>query len=128
MDSWGSSYYQGSSAHQVMPPSLFHSFHRPLREKLLEKPNMKIQVYCNPDDPWHIVGWIAFESLPDCFILHYVYVKDTFRLHGIGRQLLSKVVPASNRVVMTHLTYSASKIMGTHYHYFQRFKYVPHAL
>lgn len=123
--SWAESYLSGVSAHRGISPDVFHSFHRPIRERFFSKPNATC-IICSPDDdPWLIMGWIAVEALPTGLILHYLYVKDAFKRQGIATALIKRALPLSP-VYYTHLTERAARIMARKQERLAAFKYVPH--
>lgn len=60
-------------------------------------------VACNPDDPTTIYGWICVERLPaEVLVVHYVYVKYTFRQLGVARRLWQAINPDGEEVLTTH--------------------------
>jgi GNAT superfamily N-acetyltransferase len=46
-------------------------------------------VATDPADPATIYGYLVFERIEGIFVLHYVYVKHTFRAMGVMRQLMA---------------------------------------
>jgi len=124
-DSWGSSYYKGSSAHKLLPPSEFHQFHRPIRERFFAKPNTCVIICADAKDPWHIIAWIAIEQIPSGLILQYLYVKSAYKGQGIAKQLIKRALP-TQPVFYTHLTDRAARIMSKKHEQFLSFKMVPH--
>ncbi len=80
---------------------VFFNFQQKLIVRLLQR--SKCLVAVNPEDLSQVYGFIVYENNPD--IIHYVYVKSTFRKMGICKLLLSKSVeqPAPK---YTHVTYA----------------------
>lgn len=124
-NSWGSSYYKGSSAHLVLTPEEFHSYHRPIRERFFSKPNATVIVAANPEDSWEIAAWIAVERCPSALILQYLYVKSAFKGHGLASQLIKRALP-STPILYTHMTERASRIMAKNYSKYRGMRHVPH--
>lgn len=85
-----------------MTNAVYFRGHEPLVKKALKRS----QVVCavNRDDPNHAFGWVCFEpgSIP---ILHYLYVKESFRGFGIGTALFHHV-RAGQSFAYTHKTES----------------------
>ena len=55
--------------------------------------NGGVQVFCMPDDPDHIIGWVARGDLEETPLLLYLFVKKDFRKEGIGTELLNAAFP-----------------------------------
>lgn len=124
--SWASSYYSACRIKDLLSPEDFHSFHRPLRERFFNRPNATVIVVSPGDDPFLILGWIAVEVLPNCAVVHYVYVKSVYRReYMLASQLLVRAVP-QGPVLFTHCTPRASKIMAANPERFKHFRFSPH--
>lgn len=66
----------------------------------------RIMIACSAEDEDQIFGWVCYEK----GLLHYIYVKTTFRNMGIGRRLLDEAgITKEKRVVFTHMTPKADK-------------------
>lgn len=129
--SWGKSYYQEGFGNTLFRAEEFHGFHRPLRESVLNKPNATVIVCSAKDDPNFILGFSIVEKPINnpLLILHYIYVKYSFRGEGIGRELFEKSV-VMRPVLYTHETKKSSQIMEKAHRKgkkdFERFIYSPH--
>lgn len=110
--SWAQSYYTGGNGNTILYPDIFHSYHRPIREKILLKPNIAIIVCCGSDDEDQILGYSIVEK-PDspCLILHYIYMKQLYKSEKLGSQLLKLSCP-EKPVLYTHLTIAAQNIIN----------------
>lgn len=125
-NSWADSYYGACRLKDSLSPDDFHAFHRPLRERFFNRPTATVIVVSPAEDPEHILGWIAVEVLPNCTLVHYVYVKAAYRRdYHLSFQLLERAVP-SHQVLFTHCTPKASKIMAAHPERFRQFRFAPH--
>jgi hypothetical protein len=95
-----------------MSPETFHHYHRPIRDRILSQPSTAIIVCCSKLEESQIIGWIAVEKLyeSDSFIVHYLYVKQLYKNHGIARDLFNRAV-VTRPVFFSHLTDKASKIL-----------------
>lgn len=124
--SWGYSFYKGTGYAEFVSPEEFHSYHRPIRERILKRKNIAIIVCCSTEDPTLIIGWILVEEpkKTNCLILHYVYVKHLFNQNKIARELTEKII--KDRIVLfTHLTEKAARIMTKNQHKYQNYYYIP---
>lgn len=116
--SWGHSYYSGSSYKDLLAPKEFHERHRPIRDRILARPNVAIIVCVSKEYPDTILGWILVEkppAPPDGFrgiFLHYLYVKEAFKKEHIATELIDLVATPSKLVLYTHITEQAGRIMG----------------
>ena len=90
--------YQTSSIHaKGIPKDLFFAEHHRLIERIFERdPVVRLAVL--PDDHDVVLGWVV--GTPG--IVHYVYVKPSFRRYGIARALLK---PFGDKFTYTHATY-----------------------
>ena len=55
-------------------------------DDLLERKDTRLRLAAIQSDPNSIVGWIAYVEKPA--VLHYVYVRNRYRGHGVGRMLV----------------------------------------
>lgn len=81
--SWFASYFKGGEC-----PRLTHEEYKasvaPLLDAILRR--SEVFVACVPNFPDEILGYAVFEGPA----LHFVYVKDAFRRHGIAQDLLAR--------------------------------------
>jgi hypothetical protein len=129
---WGNSYYGGNALpedaqhYRIPDPATFHKFHRAIRNRFFNEPTATV-IVCSPsDDPWHILGWIAVEVIPNAYILHYLHVKKTLRKIGIAKSLIKRSLPAGNTIFYTHITKHAAEIMAVKSKDLKDFRYLPH--
>lgn len=128
--SWGTSYYEGGNGHKQLSPEEFHSYHRPIRERVLSNPNCTAIVCSNKDDPSHIIGWILVEKSSPYFLkCHFLYVKATFQGNKIARELVKRGLP-QRPVLYTHSTMKLRRIIKDNWraekNEFERFLFTPH--
>ena len=109
--SWGNSYYEGVNGHKLLEGQDFHKHHRPIREAILNKPNIAIIVCASTEDPDLIIGYIIVEKpeSSDYSVLHYVYVKQAFKRQGIARELFKRSI-TKKPVMYTHETITAGRV------------------
>lgn len=60
----------------------------------------------NPDDVAQVYGYLIFSIVDTLTILHFGYVKKTFRRFGIMRRLVTEVCPDAGReeIGVTHIS------------------------
>ncbi len=85
-NSWLKSYRNSWFAKLVLNPIYFDQHHKIL-ERLAK--TSEILVACNNEDIGQIYGYICAEKIDGVFVLHYCYVKHTFRGMGIAKELLN---------------------------------------
>lgn len=87
----------------VQPPErVFYSHHHALLEAVLAHPKTYLKVACDRKDPDLIFGWCVW-SVPD--VVHFVYVKPSWRRLGIGNALLAETgIQPRSAITYTHHT------------------------
>lgn len=112
-NSWLKS-YRDAFAVAGIPNRLYYYYHHKVLEHLL--PRSVVVVACSEDDSDQILGWIAAEMLENqVLVIHYCYVKSTFRGLGIASMLVDTLLKseAPSAVMYTHRTKSSSAIERT---------------
>lgn len=84
--------YRPSKANNGMNKSVYFPYQTGIIEKILARPNVKVNIACSCDDDTHLLGYLVSEmSDPnDRFIVHYLYVKQAYRRMGLATSLLSQ--------------------------------------
>jgi ribosomal protein S18 acetylase RimI-like enzyme len=85
-NSWLKSYR--SMARTVSNPVYFE-FHHKAIEALLQRSEVLVAV--NPADANELYGYIVYEVVQDVPVIHYAYVKQSFRGLGIATALAAKL-------------------------------------
>ncbi len=109
--SWLRSYREAPAAVAVPSRTYFYWHHRVI-EVLLGR--SAVLVACDPRRPDTIVGWACAEAMEGALVLHYVYVKHSFRRAGVARALvraLQASEPGSEQVFATHATRKSFRLM-----------------
>ena len=120
-NSWLKSYRFSLFAERITNTIYFEDHHK-LIEKILN--NSKILIACNPSDPSQLYGYIVAGEEEGGLVVHFLYVKHTFRNMGIGKTLLDAVGHSSDTAsVYTHHTRMADKLASKH-----NFVYHPYLL
>lgn len=83
---WLRCYQDTSSWARLMPSRIFFDNHKKVIQRILG--DSHVLVAANPEDPDQVFGYIVFQaSGGGVAVLHWVYVKETFRQLGIARDL-----------------------------------------
>lgn len=102
LNSWLKSYRNSPFAKQMINPVYFKN-HEKLLKTLIS--SCLITIACNPEDEWQVYGYIVFENLGnDVSVIHYAYVKRTFRKLGIAKQIFESINPQNTPSFYTHHT------------------------
>lgn len=125
--SWGNSYWQGNNNKPFLSSNEFHSFHRPIRTRILQKPSATAIICVLEKDPNAILGWVLVEKLDssDALILHYLYVKEAVKREGIATELIKRALP-TDAVIFTHLTEVGREIRQKRASVCWNWKFIPH--
>ncbi len=100
--SWLKSFRTGLVCKKVENTVYFTEHHK-LVERLLKRSTTLIA--SDPEDPATIYGYLCFERIEGLFVLHYVYVKHTFRAMGVMRQLMAATEQDFNTAgLFSHMT------------------------
>lgn len=95
---------------QNISTTIYYAEHHKVVERLLK--SCSVYVACDDNDLSQLYGYICAEEIDGIFVLHYVYVKHSFRWLGIGRQLLNAFSHDATRVaIYTHCT-KVSRALG----------------
>lgn len=77
--------------------------------KISQQPQTRVTIAADAEKPWYIYGWIVADvpgSDNEPLIVHYCFVKNSFRRQGIGRALMEAVGWYPDRYVYaTHWNY-----------------------
>lgn len=86
-NSWLKSFRNSMHA-KFISNTIYYTEHHKLVERLLKE--NKVVVACNPEDPNQLYGYICASEVEGFFVCHYVYVKQTYRNMGLGKELLAQ--------------------------------------
>jgi len=105
-NSWLKSYKQ-SSFSKFIPGAVYFDLHHKTIESILKR--AKVLVAVNPADTNQIYGYIVYETVQETSVVHYCYVKESFRKMGILTLLLSEAnLPEA--FFYSHSTFSAALV------------------
>ena len=107
-NSWLKSYRFSHFGEKITTTIYFEDHHKVI-DNILK--NNQVVMACSPEDPSQLYGYIVVGREDDILVLHFIYVKHTFRNMGIGKTLLDAVGHSSDVAsVYTHHTRMADKL------------------
>ena len=107
-NSWLKSFRENGIARAV-ESSVYYSEQHKLIEKLLKR--SKTFIAHEVGVPENIYGWACFERVEGILVIHYIYVKHSFRGLGIARELMKETEhDFANASLFTHWTNTAARI------------------
>ena len=112
LNSWLKS-YRNAPACTTVPNDIYFSEDRGQKARILDLlSNGQTLIACDPEDDDCVYGWICTEepgvsSVPP--VVHYVYVKQAYRLRGVARGLLKAAGVGDAPFWATHETIAARK-------------------
>ncbi len=105
--SWLKSFRYGSTANKLIRTNVFFTNYREVLDSILAK--SLTLVACLPDSPEVILGYMVYEE----DILHYCFIKHSFRRLGIASSLLEQTGLKDSEVQVTHMTNELSGFFDT---------------
>lgn len=123
---WLKSFKYDSALGKSMRKSVFFESYREVIDNILDQSS--VAVACMQDDPNVIIGYIVYASYYsfDHVILHYLFVKESFRKFGVAKSL-TNVLDIQKPIKFTHLT-NQFKTLAYSSHLFASFIYNPFLL
>lgn len=83
--------------------TVYYAEHHKVVEKLLK--SSEVYIACADDDISELYGFICGQKIDGILVIHYCYVKHSFRRLGIGMQLLNMFdYDPSKASIYTHMT------------------------
>ena len=68
--------------------------------KIVQRPECRVYVACDPEDPAHIYAYLMCEELaPNWLILHWIYTKGAFRKWGLAKSLIAHAVKPEHTII-----------------------------
>lgn len=86
--------------HTSLSNDLYYSRFKEEIERKINLANILVAV--DREDPEHVYGYIAYNTIP-CKIIHFIYIKLTYRNLGLCKALVNKAVqdPSINEIIST---------------------------
>lgn len=107
LSSWRDSKWAG-----VVPNNLFRKVYAETIRQLINR-GARIDVACSSENPDILLGFICSEHTQRDRILHYVFVRSTYRQHGVARLLMNTAgFPKGTPFVYTFRTQDMSYLKG----------------
>ena len=107
-NSWLKSYRFSHFGEKITNTIYFEDHHKVIENILKDS---KVVVACNEEDPSQLYGYIVGGVEDGNFVLHFIYVKHTFRNMGLGKTLLDAMGHDKEKAgVYTHHTRMADKL------------------
>jgi len=107
-NSWLKSYRFSHFGEKITNTIYFQDHHKVI-ERIIK--NSKTLIACDPEDSSQLYGYIVAAVEEGILVLHFLYVKHTFRNLGIGKTLLDALGhDKSSAAVYTHHTRMADKL------------------
>src|SRR5688500_4505941 len=99
----GQTFRPGGFGSEGIPNRVFYYYHHKILEALI--PNSILLVACLESSPDTILGWCCAQVVDTALVLHYVYVKFSFRKFGIAKRLIDTLIESEQppAVFCTHL-------------------------
>lgn len=119
---WLRSYRDNSFFAKRIKNSIFFDGHHKVIEHLLQKPGLQVLVAHAGSDANTIFGYLVTE--PAAKVVHFAYVKKSFRRLGIAKALLDHFGADLNECQFTHWTFDLDSILPK----FPLITYNPYAL
>ena len=105
---WLRSYRDSNFANNIST-TVYYAEHHKVVEKLLK--SSEVFIACADDDISELYGYICAQKVDGILVVHYAYVKHSFRHLGIGAQLLAVLeYDPTKASIYTHMTKTARSL------------------
>ena len=107
-NSWLKS-YRFSHFGEKITNTIYFTDHHKVLENLIKQ--SEVLIACNGEDPSQVYGYVVGGDVDGISLLHFIYVKHTFRNMGVGKTLLDALGHDKEKAgVYTHHTRMADKL------------------
>lgn len=93
--------YRPSKANVGLDSDVYYERHSNRINAILQRAGTRVVVASNPEDDDHLFGYIVFEIQATKTILHYIYVKQSYRQLGLARRML-EILDAGQKLTASH--------------------------
>ena len=101
--------YRDSKFGESITTTIYYTEHHKVVERLLK--TCEVYVACNPKDQTELFGYICGERVENILVIHYAYVKHTYRQLGLGKMLLNQFSHTPDAAaIFTHNTKAADRL------------------
>lgn len=110
--SWLNSYRDAYLSKHVAKTPYFAGQHA-IIDKIFKSPACRVYIAAAPDDADHVLGYAVWEESSVGPIIHFIYVKLSFRNFKIGTTLFDMIrAKCPGRPIYTHLPKGADKLLA----------------
>lgn len=107
--SWLKSFRDSGLLVRAIPHTIYFTNHHKLLQKLIKRST--VYVACSPTDSSQIYGYIVAEYIEGTFVLHFIYVKHSFRKLGVGKALFNSFKHEGGASCCSHLTKFGERLL-----------------
>jgi GNAT superfamily N-acetyltransferase len=108
--SWLRSFREQGYLARAVPNTIYYQNHHQILQKLVKR--SKVYIACNSNDVSQIYGYIVGEYIENALVIHYLYVKHSFRKLGVGKALFNSFDhDTSLAACCSHLTKPVEKFL-----------------
>lgn len=91
---------------------VYYPWHEKIAKRILGKPQTNILMATLPGDPEVLLAFLVYErSEIDPPIIHFAFVKETWRKMGIAKELIMHSKINLHESIFTHWTYDADQLV-----------------
>lgn len=107
--SWLKSFRESGFMARGVPNTIYFTNHHKILQKLVQR--SKVFIACDPKDTSNIYGYVVAETIDNTFVLHFIYVKQSFRKLGVGKALFNSFEHNGSASCCSHLTKAGEKFL-----------------
>jgi hypothetical protein len=101
--------YRSSRFAQGITNTVFFGEHHKVLEQLFKTAN--VLIICDQKNSTDIYGYICAEIIDNIFVVHYMYIKHTYRLFGLAKIMMEQFNHSKDSTgICTHLTRVGEKV------------------
>lgn len=102
--------YLLSTINRLIPRDTYYAEHARVLSRVLERSSSRMAIACDAADPDFVYGFALAE--PAHGILHFTYVKKSFRRFGIMGQLTSAMGLSLDKAEFSHWTFDLAAVLA----------------
>lgn len=109
-DSWIKS-TRNSDFCTFIPNTIYYRYMDNLIKSIISR--SLVTIICDPEDPTHVFGYVVYEYIGEIFVLHFGYVKQSYRNLKIMYNALKAVNPSfgDDESFITHIDRTHAKAL-----------------
>lgn len=88
------------------------SIYFPPQSKIIENliASSTVLVACFPEEPDEIIGYMIYDHHPEHLVIHYIYVKLTFRNTSVATSIVNQIIDNKKLIIATHICDNFNKL------------------